>query len=371
MSARSIALTIAAPVVSVALAVVVSSVVLLAVGSNPITAFSTMLEFGTRLETIVDTFNRATPLYISGIAVAIGFRMNLFNIGVEGQYILAALFAAAVGAQLNLWAPIHVLVITIVAMVVGSSYAAIAGVLKVTRGVHEVISTIMLNAIAVALASYLLVKWAVDDVTLGTSTKQIPESGRMPNLNGFAETFTREIGKGRELGGFLLVAVAVGIGYYVLINRTRIGFDLRATGSNPFAAHASGVPPGRTVVITMALSGMVAGLVGLSQVLGDTYRYDLNFTRLLGFSGIAVALLGRNNPVGIAAGALLFGFLDSAAPILDFEGDAPREIVIIMQAVIIFSVVIGYEIVRRIREADEARAAAAALATEPEPEMSE
>jgi simple sugar transport system permease protein len=192
----------------------------------------------------------------------------------------------------------------------------------------------------------------------------------MPDLNGVVELVTREISKGRELRGFLVVAVLVGLGYHVLINRTRIGFDLRATGSNPLAAQASGVPPGRTIVIAMALSGLVAGLVGLAQVLGDTYRYDLNFTRQLGFAGIAVALVGRNHPLGIAVGALLFGFLDSSAAILDFEGDAPREIVIIMQAVIIFSVVVGYEIVRRTRAADEAKAAASALATTPEPEPS-
>ena len=368
MNARSIALAIAAPIVSVLLAIVVSSFVLLAVGSNPIDAYTTMLEYGTRLETIVDTLNRSTPLYISGVAVAIGFRMNLFNIGVEGQYTLAALFAAQVGAQLNVWAPIHVAVILVVAMAVGSTYAAIPGVLKVTRGVHEVISTIMLNAISVALASYLLVRWQVEEVGLGTATKIIPESGRMPDLNGWAEVVTREIGKGRELRGFLLVAIAVGIVYHVLINRTRIGLDLRATGSNPFAAQASGVPPGRTIVVAMALSGMVAGLVGLSQVLGDSYRYDLTFVRQLGFSGIAVALVGRNHPAGIAVGALLFGFLDSAAPILDIEGNAPREIVVIMQAVIIFSVVVGYEIARRIRATDEARAAAAALDAKREPE---
>jgi simple sugar transport system permease protein len=367
VSRRQFVLAAGAPIASIGLALVVSSLVLLAVGSNPFSAYSTMAEYGTRLETFIDTLNRATPLYISGVAVAIGFRMNLFNIGVEGQYTLAALVAAYVGAQFDVWAPLHVIAILLVAMAVGSGYAAIPGVLKVTRGVNEVISTIMLNAIAVAIVSYLLVKWSIADETLNTATEMIPTSGRMPDLNSVVETVTREISKGRELRGFLVVAVLVGIAYHVLINRTRIGFDLRATGSNPFAAHASGVPPERTIVIAMALSGMVAGLVGLSQVLGDTYRYDLNFTRQLGFSGIAVALVGRNHPAGIAVGALLFGFLDSVAPILDFSGDAPREIVIIMQAVIIFSVVVGYEIVRRIRATDEARAAAAALATRPEP----
>jgi ABC-type uncharacterized transport system permease subunit len=367
VSKRSIVLAAAAPVASVGLALIVSSLVLLAVGSNPISTYSTMLEYGTRLETMVDTLNRATPLYISGVAVAIGFRMNLFNIGVEGQYRLAAIVSAYVGAQFEVWAPLHVLIIIIVAMSVGSAYAAIPGVLKVTRGVNEVISTIMLNAISIALVSYLLVEWSIPDESLNTATETIPKSGRMPDLNRVAEIFTREIVKGRELRGFLVVAVIVGIAYYILVNRTRIGFDLRATGSNPFAAHASGVPPGRMIIIAMALSGLVAGLVGLSQILGDTYRYDLNFTAQLGFSGIAVALIGRNHPAGIAVGALLFGFLDSVAVVLDFSGDAPREIVIIMQAVIIFCVVVGYEIVRRIRATDEARSAAAALATQPEP----
>ncbi len=366
MTRRSMVLAAAAPVASIGLALVVSSIVLLAVGSNPVSAYTTMMEYGTRLETVVDTLNRATPLYISAVAVAIGFRMNLFNIGVEGQYRLAAIVSAYVGAQLELWGPLHVLIIVVVAMSVGSAYAAIPGVLKVTRGVNEVISTIMLNAISVALASYLLVEWAIDDESLNTGTERISESGRMPDLNRFAEIFTREIGKGRELRGFLLVAIVVGIAYHVLINRTRIGFDLRATGSNPFAAHASGVPPGRTIVIAMALSGLVAGLVSLPQILGDTYRYDNNFTAQLGFSGIAVALVGRNHPAGIAVGALLFGFLDSVAVVLDFSGDAPREIVTIMQAVIIFSVVVGYEVVRRIRATDEARAAADALASRSE-----
>ncbi|RMH82310.1 MAG: ABC transporter permease [Actinomyces sp.] len=360
---RRVALTVAAPVAATVLAVVVSSLVLVVSGSNPLDAYANMWEYGTRLETLVDTLNRATPLYISGVAAAIGFRMNLFNIGVEGQYVIAAFFAAHVGGHIALWAPLHVTVILVVAMTVGALWGAIPGVLKVTRGVNEVISTIMLNTIAVAgVVAFLLPRWQQKDDTLNTATKTIPESGRMPDLNSWLELVTREIGKGRELTGVLLVAVAVGVAYHLFINRTRVGFDFRATGWNPFAARASGVPEKRTIVLAMVLSGLVAGLVGMPDILSDKFKYDQAFVQGLGFAGIGVALLGRNHPAGIAVGALLFAFLDASAVVLDVKGDASREIVIIMQGVILLSAVVAYEVVRRVRQRDEARAAAAALA---------
>ena len=147
---RRVALSLAAPVSALVIAVVASSIVLVIADSNPIQAFSDMVAQASRLETMVDILNRATPLYISGIAAAIGFRMNLFNIGVEGQYLLAALVAAQVGSLIDVWGPIHVSIILLTAMAVGAAYAGIAGFLKVTRGVNEVISTIMLNAIAIS-----------------------------------------------------------------------------------------------------------------------------------------------------------------------------------------------------------------------------
>lgn len=145
---RRLFLALGAPVGAVVFAVLLSSVVLIVSGSNPITAFGDMLQNGTRLETWIDVLNDGTPLYLSGVAAAIGFRMNLFNIGVEGQYLLAAFFAAAFGGAVDLPPIIHVPLILLVAVLVGSFWAGLAGVLKVTRGVNEVISTIMLNAIA-------------------------------------------------------------------------------------------------------------------------------------------------------------------------------------------------------------------------------
>ena len=363
MTIRRILMATAAPVVAVVFSVAISSVVLMISGTSPLEAWQEMLSYGTRLETLVATANRATPLYLAGIAVAIGFRMNLFNIGVEGQYVLAALLSASVGAAVDLPAVLHVALIMVVAMTVGSLFAGVAGYLKVTRGVHEVISTIMLNAVALAAVGYLLRTWLIDeaDTSLNMKTPEIPPSGRFPNLNGVVETVTREIGRGRELWGFLLVAVVVGVLFHLFLTRTRLGYDLRATGLNPFAAEASGVDPKATVVRTMLLSGAVAGLIGLPEVLGDSYKYDLAFTRGLGFTGIAVALVGRNHPAGVAVGALLFGWLDSAAPILDVVGDTPREIVSILQGVVVLSAVVSYEVVNRIRRSQEARDAAAAV----------
>ena len=366
---RRLTLALAAPVAALILSLAVASIALVLSGSNPFPAYGRMFSYGFELETLVDMVNRATPLYLSAVAVAIGFRMNLFNIGVEGQYILASIIAAQVAAELSLPAPLHLTVIILVGMATGSVWALIAGVLKVTRGVHEVISTIMLNAIAISfVVAMLFRRWDVPDESLNQETAEIPPSGRMPDLNGVVETFTREIGKGRFLWGFVIVAIIIGILYWIYVARTRPGYDLRASGINPLAAEAAGVPPRRTIVVAMALSGAVGGLVGLPEVLGRDYAYGLQFTQGLGFAGIAVALLGQNHPGGIAIGALVFGFLDSAAPILDVHGDAPQEIVEIMKGIIIFAAVITYVVVQRRRQDEEARVASLAMSsTEPDP----
>ena len=362
MTLRRITLALAAPVCAFAFSITLSSLVLLAVGTNPIEAWLEMISYGSRLETLIETGNRATQLYLAGIAVAIGFRMNLFNIGVEGQYVLAAMLAAAAGGAVDLPPILHVALIMVVAMAVGSSFAGVAGYLKVSRGVHEVISTIMLNAVALGLTGFLLRSWLLDDAdtTLNMGTPEIPPSGRFPNLNGVVEGLSREITRGRELWGFLLVAILVGVLFHLFLSRTRAGYDLRVTGLNPFAAEASGVHPSSTVVRAMLLSGAVAGLIGLPEILGHAHRYDLNFTQGLGFAGIAVALIGRNHAVGVGIAALLFGWLDSAAPILDVVGDTPREIVSILQGVVVLSAVVAFEVVSRIRRAAEARDAAEA-----------
>ncbi len=359
---RRALLAVAAPAIAVAFALLVSSLVLIWSGSNPLTAFSAMIRNGARLEVIVDMLNRGTPLYLSGVAAAIGFRMNLFNIGVEGQYHLAAFFAAILGANVVFPAFLHVTVIIVAAMLVGAMWSGLAGWLKVSRGVNEVISTIMLNAIAiVGLLAYLTVVFREGPLSPNSGTKYIPPSGRLPDLNSWLELFTREIEGGRHLTSMLLVAIAVGVVYHVFLNRTRLGFDLRASGYNPAAARAGGVRANRMVVMAMVYSGAIAGLVGLVDILSRNYRFDSEFRPGLGFAGIAVALLGRNHAVGIAVGALLFAFMDVSSPILQLTGIATREIVIIMQGTILLAAVVSYESVRRYRERDEAKRAAAVL----------
>ncbi len=359
---RRILLASAAPALAFFFALVISSIVLELSGSNAIDTYRTMLENGSELETMVATINRATPLFIAGIAAAIGFRMNLFNIGIEGQYVLAAFVAAIVGAEINLWGPLHVAVITLTAMLVGALYAGIAGVLKVYRGVNEVVSTIMLNFIAIGGIIAAIFPRVLDTSPNNASnqgTTPIAESGHMPDLNGFFELFTREIGEGAEVTGVLVFAVIVGISFYVLVARTRFGFDLRASGMNPLAARAGGVPPGKMIIYSMLLSGAVAGLIGMPEILSDNHSYDQGFIRGLGFGGLGIALLGRNGAVGVAFASLLFGFLDSSSAVLQVSGSASASIVVIMQATFLLAAVVAYEVANRYRQRDEIQRAAA------------
>lgn len=344
LTSRRVVLGIAAPLLAIVFAMLVTSVVLLVAGNNPITAFSTMIQQLGKPRIQVNILNNATTYYLSAIAVAIGFKMNLFNIGVDGQYRLAAMLAAAVGGAVALPPVLHVALIIAVAMLVGAFWAGIAGLLKITRGVSEVISTIMLNFIATGIVAYLLAPDRLAVSVAGSNnigTKPIGPSGQMPGLPIIP-------GTPNPVFGMIIIAIIVGIAYWYILNRTRFGFDIRATGMSEPAAVASGVSVKRMVMSAMLLSGAVAGLVGMPQLLGASYSYSLDFPTGLGFTGIAIALLGRNNPVGIAFGALLWSFLDNSSNALEFEG-VPKQAVYIMQGVIVLSVVIAYELVRRYR----------------------
>jgi simple sugar transport system permease protein len=235
-------------------------------------------------------------------------------------------------------------------------------VLKVRRGVSEVISTIMLNAIATSLGAFLLHPDRLAVSVAGSNnigTKPIGSSGQIPGLP-FPDT-------GNKIFGLVFLAVLVGVGYHFLLNRTRFGFDLRATGMSASAAVASGVSVRRMVIITMLISGGLAGLIGMPQLLGSSHSFALDFPAGLGFAGIGIALLGRNHPIGIAFGALLFAFLSVSADILDLDG-IPKEIVQIMQATMVLSVVIAYEVVRRVRLRQQQREVGAELAAASPPD---
>ena len=353
---RRLGLAVAAPALALVVALAVASLALLVSGSNPATVYARMLSEGTTLRSLLITVNNAVPLYLSGLAVALGFRMGLFNIGVEGQYQLAALLAAAAGAAIVLPGPLHLLFVIVVAMVVGALWAGVAAVLKTTRGVSEVISTIMLNVIAGGIAAYLLSTYLQERVegSNNSRTARLDESARFPDL----DPVLRAVGiippQGTRLGGFVLVAIVVGFIYWLLVSRSRFGFDLRATGLSPSASVASGVSAKRMTIVTMLLSGAIAGLVGLPQLVGTSYAYGLDFTSGLGFTGIGVALLGRGSPVGVAIGALLFAFLERSSSTLQ-RIDVPTEIYVIMQGSIVLSVVVAYEAVRRLGVAQAER----------------
>lgn len=360
MKLRRFLLSLLAPVAALVFSFLVAGIALRAVGIDPLFAFREMAGFAASVPSLISILNRAVPLFVSALAVALGFKMGLFNIGVEGQYLLAALIAAQLGALVVLPPPLHVLFILVVAMAVGSLWAGVAGVLKVRRGVHEVIATIMLNFIAIGLIAWMFTNYfRTDPQALNLSTGLIPPSGRLPSLNPLVQAMGFEVRAGADLQAFLLIAVLLGIAYYVVIWRTRFGYDLRATGINPMAARMSGVDANAMVIKTMFISGALAGLVGMSPLLGFFHQYVQDFPIGLGFAGIAVALLGRNHPVGIGLGALLFGLMDRSALILDLRG-IPREIVIIIQGVVVLAVVVAYEVVTRIVHQQEVRAAARA-----------
>jgi general nucleoside transport system permease protein len=363
---RRIGLALFAPLLAIVVALAISALVIVLIGEDPLAAARVMLDFGgtpsQQTQAMVVILNRAVPLFLAGLAVSVAFRMGLFNIGVEGQYRLSTILAAAVGAAVALPGPLHVLLIVVVAMAVGALWASVVAVLKVTRGVSEVISSIMLNFIALGTASFLLtgpLRGSPEGASVIT-TAEIPESGWFPGLNvlftglGLAEPRS-------ELYGFLLVAVVAGVVVSVLIKRTRFGFDLRATGLSPSAATASGVDARGMVVKTMLISGAIAGLIGLPDLLGTSHHYGTEFTAGLGFLGIAVALLGRNTPVGIALAALLFGFLDRAAIPLQFEG-IPASVITIIQGTIVLAVVVANQVARRITRRQAERGSAQAVA---------
>jgi simple sugar transport system permease protein len=349
---RRIGLALFAPVLALVVALVISALVMAALQVNPFRVFEIMLDLGDRpseqMGTVVVVLNRAIPLFLSGLAVAIAFRMGLFNIGVEGQYRLATIMAAGIGAAVALPGPLHLLLIVVVAMAVGGLWAGIVAILKVTRGVSEVISSIMLNFIAIGLASFLLTGPFLGSEP-GASiiqTEELPDSAKLEGINGVFDVLGLA-NPARQLYGFLPIAIVVGVLIAVLLGRTRFGYDLKATGLSPSAASASGVDAPRMVVKAMLLSGAVAGLIGLPDLLGSTGAYTTDFTAGLGFLGIAVALLGRNRVGGIVLAALLFAFLDSSQVRLQIA-EYPSSVVTIIQGTIVLAVVVANEVARRL-----------------------
>ena len=337
---RRLLLAVAAPVLALLVAFIITSLILWSVGDPVAEVWKTLLG-SPRPRQVVNIINAASVLYLSAIAVAVGFRMNLFNIGVDGQYRVAAFAGALFAGQAWLPGPLNVLLTLVVAMVAGGLWASIAAWLKVRRGVSEVISTIMLNAIATGVVQWLLLK--VSNQEKGSNaigTKLIPESSRLDGFSLIPNATNR-------VYTLLLLAVLVGVAYWFVLGKTRFGFDLRATGRSESAAVASGVKVPRMVMTAMIASGALAGLVGMPLLFGQDYQYGTTFQAGLGFAGIGIALLGRNNAIGIAFASVLWAYLDQQSNGLQIRAGVAPELVNIIQGVILFAVVIAYELIRR------------------------
>jgi len=287
-------------------------------------AFGTSYDFGM-------TLFYSTPLILTGLAVALPFQAGLFNIGAEGQLTLGALAAASVGA---LWPgvpwPVAPLLAGTAAFAAGMMWGAIPGWLRAKRGSHEVINTIMLNFIAAGIASYVTLYLLQNPDTQNPETRTIGAGYLIQQFPVFG---------GAPVSMALLMAIVAAVIVWIFMWKTVVGYEMRAVGQSELAARAAGIDAGRMRIVAMSVAGGLAGLVGVGEVLGNAGRFKLGFSPDYGFIGIAVALLGRNQPAGVVAAALLFGALHKGSLDLDLETEhVTRELSLILQALIILSV---------------------------------
>ena len=325
------------PLIAVVAAFIVGGILIILVGDNPIEAYRLLL--GSALswpDGIGYTLFHATPLIFTGLAVLVGFRCGLFNIGAEGQLYIAAFATAWVGitfANLSAWLLIPMCFAA--AILAGAFWGAIPGVLKARFGSHEVINTIMLNFIAIALVSYFTqyhYKIPGDPIL---QTAPIGYGAHIARLGKFIPGLPERIPLNLA---FILALVACGL-VYLFLWRTKWGYEIRATGSNPTAAEYGGISIRKQIILAMAVSGALAGMVGINDVMGYHYRYYDGFSDNYGFTGIAVALLGRNHPVGVIISALLFAVLQHGGIYVDgFSEHVTKDIVQVLQGIIILFV---------------------------------
>jgi ABC-type uncharacterized transport system permease subunit len=298
---------LAGPLVAVLLALVVSGVLIWTIGKNPVRAFATMWEGSLgSIDSLATTGVRATPLLLCGLSVALSFRIGVFNIGAEGQLYLGAVAATIVGLlPFSVPAWLHITLALMAGFIAGAMLGAIPGYLRAYRNVNEVVVNLMLNYIVTYFVGYLV---NVDYGPLGergaayAQSPLLASSSHLPILV-----------KGTSLHLGLILGLFLAVALHILINNTPFGFQVRMIGSNPNAARYAGVPVERNIVKTMLLSGGLAGLAGASEIMGLTYRLFDNFSPGYGFDGIAVALLARNNPLGVILSSAFYGALRAGA----------------------------------------------------------
>ncbi len=334
--------------IAVVAAFLVGGIIVWMVGDSPMLVYELFFSsaFGS-VDGFSYTLFYATPLIFTGLAVAVAFKCGLLNIGAEGQLIVAAFATAWVGLMLPGWpAWIVVILAALAAIIVGGAWAGIPGVLKAKFGAHEVITTIMMNFIAVAIVSYLTQYHyrkqgdpILETLPIAEVQNGVLVGPHIPRLHDLLAPFGINFPAHVPLNlAFLLAVVACGL-VYVFLWKTKWGYELRAVGISPSAAEYGGISISRNVVLAMVLSGMLAGMVGINEVLGYRYRYYDGFSAGYGFAGIAVALLGRNHPVGVLFAAILFGALDRSKLFIDiFTDKVSKDWTVILQAIVILFV---------------------------------
>ncbi|WP_437607590.1 ABC transporter permease [Sorangium sp. So ce834] len=333
------------PALSVFTAMVLGGVLIALAGGNPLEAYAGMLEgaFGSP-RAVSETLVWATPYILAGLSVSLAFKGGLFNIGAEGQLALGALSAAWAGHWLprlvggGLPAALHVPLTLLLGALAGGLWAAVPGWIKARAGGHEVISTIMLNYVALNAVSFLLNGPMKDPAASNvlSRTPLIDESARVPEL---VEGY-------RLHWGFPLALLAAALVGWVL-QRTAFGFEIRTAGQSPDAARYAGVRVGRTVIVTMALSGALAGVAGAIEVSALHHRHELGFSQGYGFDAIAIALLGKAHPGGTVLAALLFSAMRSGATRMQYLTQIPIDVISVIQALILLFVAAD-TLVRRI-----------------------
>src|SRR6185295_9931533 len=325
------------PLIAVVAAFVIGGILVLIIGDNPIEAYRLLL--GSALswpDGIGYTLFYATPLIFTGLAVLVAFRCGLLNIGAEGQLYIAAFATAWVGitfANLSAW--ILLPLCFLAAIIAGGIWGGIPGVLKARFGSHEVINTIMLNFIAVAICSYFTQYHYTTPGDPIMETVPIGNGAHIARLGKFIPGLPERI----PVNVAFLLALLCCLLVYLFLWRTKFGYELRATGSNPTAAEYGGISIRKQIVLAMTISGALAGMVGINEVLGYRHRYYDGFSDNYGFTGIAVALLGRNHPVGVLISAFLFAILQRGGiPVDAFTEHVTKDIVQVLQGTIILFV---------------------------------
>jgi general nucleoside transport system permease protein len=324
------------PFLAILTALIIGGIIIWFVGGNPFLAYKGLIQgsWGSK-KAISETFIWATPYILAGLAVALAFNGGLFNIGAEGQLAVGATCTALVGYALPVWLGfdlpiyIHLPLALIAGMIGGGIWAAIPGALKAYTGAHEVINTIMMNYIALNTISYLMNGVMKDrsPTNVIARTPLIAESARIP-----------PIFDGLRLHWGFVLALAVAFLIWWLLNKTTLGFEIRTVGLNPDAAKYAGINVKRVIILTMALSGMLAGLAGSVEVTGLNYRHELGFSIGYGYDAIAIALLGRSSPLGVVLASLLFASMRNGATRMQFLTQLPVDLISMIQALILLFV---------------------------------